>query len=180
MFAKWFHFLNEKRYWILSKYVYNYSDDHVVYSLHFLMRCDKLVFIWWANFISETDILWSWHKIPEILLRAPQPLDPVSEGQKPWDSKRDNFTKCVCVPVCRNSSVYIFLGPGITFRCLPLLLSTFIFWDRVSCYTWSLLLCSGIPCLLLQPWGYRCMLPHLGWFVYWGLEHSPHACTVSH
>lgn len=129
MFAKWFHFFSEKRYWILSKYVYNYYDDHVVYSLHFLMRCDKLVFIWWANFISETDTLWSWHKIPEILLRVPQPLAPVSEGQKHWDSKHDNFTKCVCVPVCRNSSVYIFWGlvslSGVfLYCCLPLFFET--------------------------------------------------------
>lgn len=79
----------------------------MVYSLHFLIHCDKLVFIWWANFISETDTLWSWHKITEILLRAPQPLAPVSEGQKPCNSEGDNFAKCVGVHMCRNSSVYM-------------------------------------------------------------------------
>lgn len=59
-------------------------------------------------------------------MRAPQPLAPVSEEQKPCDSEGDNFAKCVGVHMCRNSSVYMCggqesLSGAFLYCCLPYL-----------------------------------------------------------
>lgn len=83
-------------------------------------------------------------------MRAPQPLASVSEEQKPCDSEGDNFAKCVGVHMCRNSSVYVW-GPGIIFKCLPLLLSAlfnetgFAAIPRVCCFV------QGSPVCFFSP-----------------------------
>lgn len=82
--------------------------------------------------------------------------------------------ECVCI-MCMCMCRYLCACVGqSTYKCHFSLLSTFIFWGRVSCWTWSLLIWLGwlasvfkdLPASAHTPplppvLGHRCALPYL-------------------
>jgi hypothetical protein len=91
---------------------------------------------------------------------------------------------CVQLLICVHSYSPVCAGvgqmsySGVFLYCCLCLIS----WNCVCRWSWTLLLWPdwlGYPCLHSYPWDYRCMMPHLGLSVCWGLELSPQPCAAS-